>query len=158
MIEGITLGEIDLINSYSVLKPAAQREIKDYLHYLLKKQYQIEVKNAVFQNKLVHNLFHSLLFLVEKEDFEIELINRRINQIKDLYYNTFSQVHSRYCELVPELDSNETVREFGRQGFKNIESALNTGNLTLIRLEIIDFHLSYCKLGNKKELRQFVAV
>lgn len=158
MVGELSTNEVEMINGFAYLHPGAQREAKDYLQFLLQKQYRQEVKAAVFHNKLLHNLFQSLLHLVEKEDFDLEMVKRRIKQLKELYYNLFEQVHGRYSELVTELDSNETVREFGRIAFENVQLAINSGNLTLIRLEIVDFYQSYCMLGKKKDTRQIMAV
>lgn len=158
MLSDFTANEVDLLNAYSILGPVGQRELKDYLRYVLSKQYRREVKVAVFQNKLLHNLFHSLLHLVEREEFDQETAAKRINQIKELYYGIFEQVHSRYNELVPELDSNELVREFGRCGFDNLNRAFYSGNPALIRLEIIDFYQEFNKHAQRRDARQIVAV
>lgn len=158
MLGDITANEVEVLNAFTVLGPGGQRELKEYLRYLLSKQYKREVKVAVFQNKLLHNLFHSLIHIVEREDFDVNLVKKRVAQIKELYYGIFEQVHTRYSEMVPELDSNEVVREFGRNGFENVERALVKGNPTIIRLEIIDFYQDYYKLGQRRDAKQIVAV
>jgi hypothetical protein len=154
----MSINEIEILNGYLYLHPKAQKEARDYLRYLLCKQYQREVKLTVFSSKLLHNLFQSLLFIVKKEDFDIEMVGRRVAEMKDVYYGLFEQVHQKYSEFVCELDSNEIVREFGRNAFENVGQAIRGGNLMVTRLEIIDFYQDYCKLGQKKDLRQIVAV
>lgn len=158
MLGDFTNEEVELLNAFTALRPGGQREIKDYMRYVLGKQYKREVKVAVFNNKLLQNLFHSLLHIVEKEDFDLILVSKRVAQLKELYYAIFEQVHSRYAELVPELDSNEVVREFARTGFENLNTALVKGNQEMIRLEIVDFYQEYNKLAQKRDARQIVAV
>lgn len=158
MLGDITANEVEMLNAFTALGPGGQRDLKDYTRYLLSKQYQKEVKTAVFHNKLLHNLFHSLLHIVEKDDFDINQVTKRMFQIKDLYYGIFEQVHTRYSELISDLDSNELVREFARNGFNNLEAALHKGNTTIIRLEIIDFFQDFNKHAQRRDARQIVAV
>ncbi|MDR1616280.1 MAG: hypothetical protein LBR98_04650 [Syntrophomonadaceae bacterium] len=158
MVGKMSIDEAEILSGYWYLHPKAQREVQDYLRYLLCKQYQREVKLTVFNNRLLHNLFQNLLSVVEKEDFDIGMAERRIAEIKEIYYGLFEQVHQKYSEFVCELDSNEIVREFGRNAFENVGQAMRGGNLLVIRLEIIDFYQDYCKLSQNKELRQIIAV
>ncbi|MDD2586678.1 MAG: hypothetical protein PHT79_06565 [Syntrophomonadaceae bacterium] len=158
MVGDITIDELELLNSYQILGPSGQRALKDYLRYLLCKQYRREVMVAVFHNKLIHNLFHSLLHIAEKDDLAIEQVAIRVEQIKELYYGIFEQIHHRYSEHIKDLDSNEIVREFGRNSFTNIERALESGDISLIRLEIIEFYQEYNKLSKKRDTMKIVAV
>ncbi|MEN6350097.1 MAG: hypothetical protein ABFD08_11960 [Syntrophomonas sp.] len=158
MTGDISVNEVELLNAYQILGPVGQKGLKDYLRYLLYKQYKREVIAAVFHNKLLHNLFHSLLHIVEKDDFDIQHVAKRIRQIKELYYGLFEQVHQRYSEVVEDLDSSEVVREFARTGFENIEKAICGEKITIIRFEIIDFYQGYHKLSQKKDSRNIVAV
>jgi len=158
MFGDITTNEIELLNAYYVLAPTGQKELKDYLRYQLCKQYKKEVMLAVFNNQLIHSLLHSLLHLVERDDFDIHQVQKRVQQIKELYFGIFEHVHSKYSEHVEELDSNETVKDFGRNGFDNITNACNTGNRISIRLEIVEFYEGYNKLARKKDARKIVAV
>ncbi len=155
---GISLIEVELINSFEVLSASAQKDLMDYMRYLLSKQYKKEVMVAVFHNKLLQNLFHSLLHIIEKEDFDILLVQKRILQIKELYYGIFEQVHVRYAELIEDLDSNEIVREFGKNSFENINQAILSENLKNIRFEILDFYQEFTKLSKKKDARRIIAV
>lgn len=158
MLADMTAYEIDILNMLHILSPTAQRELNDYLRYLLTKQYRREVMVAVFQNKLLANLFHSLMFMVERDDFDVEQVHKRIRQIKELYYGIFDQVHNRYANVVEDLDSNEVVREFGRISFENLEQAFHQENLTLIRMETINFYQEFNRLAKKKDARQIIAV
>lgn len=158
MLGELNIKEVQLLNSYEMLGNHGQKELDDYVRYLLCKQYKREVLSSVFNNKLIHNLFHSLLHLVDKEDFDVYHVVRRIAQIKELYYGTFEQVHVRYSEMIDELDSNEVVREFGRTMFENIEEALKTSNRSKIKYEIIGFYEEFNKLAKKKDARIIVAV
>jgi len=158
MFGNITAGEVQLLNAYQLLGPNGQKELKDYTRYLLTKQYRREVLIAVFHNKLLSNLFHSLLFIVEKDDFDIEQVKKRVSQIKDLYYGIFEQVHVRYSEIIDDLDSNETVREFGRNSFDNLHRVLQQKDQSLIRMEIIDFYQGFTQMSKKKDARQIIAV
>jgi len=128
------------------------------MRYILTKQYRREVMAAVFHNKLLSNLFHSLLFLVERDDFDVAQVQKRVQQIKQIYYAIFDQVHNKYSKVVEDLDSNEVVREFGRISFENLEWAFKQGQLSLIRMEVINFYQEYNKLGKKMDARQIVAV
>ncbi|MGR6835783.1 hypothetical protein [Syntrophomonas erecta] len=158
MLGDISASEIELLNSYQILGPGLQRELKEYTRYLLTRQYRRESMVAVFHNRLINNLFHSLLYMVEKDDFDFQQVRRRVMQIKELYYGIFEQVHTRYSELVEDLDSNEIVREFGRNSFENLEGALKSSNHNLIRMEVIEFYQEFGKLAKKKDARQIVAV
>lgn len=158
MTGDISANEVELLNAYQILGPAGQKGLKDYLRYLLYKQYKREAMAAVFHNKLMHNLFHSLLHIVEKDDFDISQVVKRIQQIKELYYGLFEQVHQRYSEVIEDLDSSEVVREFGRTSFENIDKAIKQNNDSILRFEIIDFYQGYHKLSQKKDSRNIVAV
>lgn len=158
LIGEITNQEVELINLYAKLSITGRRELKEYLSYLLAKQYKKEVMNSVFNNKLMQNLLHNLMYIVEKEDFDILQVTRRIIQIKELYYNVFGQVHLTYAELIPDLDSNEIVREFGLNSFENLNSALLTEDHNKIRYEVISFHQEFISLSKKKDARQIAAV
>jgi hypothetical protein len=153
----LSSNEVELLNAYQLLTSGGQRELKDFLRYLLCKQYRREVMAAVFNNNLLSNLFHSLLHIIEGDEFDINLVSKRIRQIKDLYYALFQKVHFRYNEVVENLDSNEAVREFGK-AFDNLERALCTGNETIIRMEVIEFYQQYLCFSQKKENRKIVAV
>lgn len=158
MFGDITANEIKLLNSYSLLGFAGQRELDDYMRYLLCKQYKKEVMMAVFHNQLLHSLLQSLLHLVERDEFDIKLVEKRVKQIKELYFGIFEKVHIKYSEHIEELDSNEMVKEFGKNSFQNIERACHSGNRIVIRLEIIEFYEGYNKLARKKDARKIVAV
>ncbi|NLW90165.1 MAG: hypothetical protein GXY34_00990 [Syntrophomonadaceae bacterium] len=158
MIGDITLNEVELLNSYQMLSVSGQRELKDYIRYLLCKQYKRDAMVTVFHNKLLHNLFHGLLHLVEREEIDREQVGKRISQIKDLYYGLFEQVHVRYSQHVDELDTNDVVSGFGANGFANLERALNGGNSEMLRYEILNFYQEYTKLSQRKDARSIVAV
>ncbi len=158
MVGDITANEVELLNAYHLLTPVLRREHREYMRYLLCKQYKREVMAAVFNNKLLHNLFHSLLHIAEKEDINLEQVTKRIFQIKELYYAIFEQVHCKYSEHVEDLDSNEVVKEFGRNSFNNLDRAIRSKNQDLIRYEIINFYQEFNKLSKKKDARNIVAV
>lgn len=158
MFGDITANEIELLNSYALLGSAGQRELNDYMRYLLCKQYKKELMTAVFHNQLLHSLLHSVLHLVERDEFDISQAEKRIKQISDLYFGIFEQVHNKFSEHIIELDSNEMVKEFGKDGFYNIHRACQSGNRSLIRLEIVEFYEGYNKLARKKDARKIVAV
>jgi len=154
----ITAQEVEILNMLDIMTPTGVREVKEYMRYILTKQYRREVMAAVFHNKLLSNLFHSLLFLVERDDFDVAQVQKRVQQIKQIYYAIFDQVHNKYSKVVEDLDSNEVVREFGRISFENLEWAFKQGQLSLIRMEVINFYQEYNKLGKKMDARQIVAV
>lgn len=158
MFAEMTANEIEMLNMLDMLTPAGKREVREYMRYVLIKQYRREVMVAIFQNKLLANLFHSLIFLVERDDFDMAQVQKRVRQIKELYYAIFDQVHNKYLEVVEDLDSNEVVREFGRTSFENLEQAFKQGQPSIVRMEVINFHQEYNKLGKKKDARQIVAV
>jgi len=154
----ITAQEVEILNMLDIMTPTGVREVKEYMRYILTKQYRREVMAAVFHNKLLSNLFHSLLFLGERDDFDVAQVQKRVQQIKQIYYAIFDQVHNKYSKVVEDLDSNEVVREFGRISFENLERAFKQGQLSLIRMEVINFYQEYNKLGKKSDARQIVAV
>ncbi len=158
VVGDITANEVELLNAYHLLSPASRREHHDYMRYLLCKQYKREVMVAVFNNKLLHNLFHSLLYIVEKEDIDLEQVAKRVFQIKELYYAIFEQVHCKYSEHVEDLDSNELVKEFARNSFANLERAIRSQNQDLVRYETINFYQEFNKLSKKRDARNIVAV
>ena len=154
----ISISEIEILNAFSNLSSTAQKECKDYLHYLLCKQYKRELMSAIFHNQLLDNMLKSLLHIVERDDFNTNLIENRLKQINELYFGIFEKIHTKYSDLVDELDSSELVKDFGRNSFENISRACMTGNHILIRMEIVEFYESYFKLGKKKDARKIVAV
>ncbi|MDD3893937.1 MAG: hypothetical protein PHU36_02820 [Syntrophomonadaceae bacterium] len=154
----LSINEIELLNAYECLAAHEQKELKEYLRYLLCKQYRREVMMAVFNNHLMNNLFNSLLHIIDGKELDINLVARRVYQMKEFYFGTFQKVHYKYCEVVENLDSNETVREIGRTAFENIERAINSGNETKIRMEILNFYQEYSLLSQKKDARKIIAV
>jgi hypothetical protein len=158
VFEGLTTNDIELLNSYQLLGVNGQKELNDYMRYLLCKQYRRELMVAIFQNQLIHNLCHSVLHIIEKDEFDINHLGKRIRQIKELYYGIYEQVHNKYSEHVENLDSIEVVKEFGKNSFGNIERALRTEDHILIRVEIIDFYEEFKILSKQKEARKIVAV
>ncbi|NLB88054.1 MAG: hypothetical protein GX790_02315 [Syntrophomonadaceae bacterium] len=158
MLGDISKNEVELLNVYALLGPTGQKDLKDYIRYLLTKQYRKDVMTAVFNNKLIQNLLHSLLHIIEKDDFDIYQAKKRILQIKELYYGVFEKVHLRYAELIEDLDSNEIVREFGRISFENLNMAFDSNDRGKIQFEIINFYQEYMRLSKKKDARQIVAV
>jgi hypothetical protein len=158
MFSDISTGDIELINAYSNLTSSAQKDFKDYLRYLLCKQYKKELMAAIFHNQLLHSLLQSLLHIVERDEFQIQQIEKRLNQIKELYFGIFEKIHTKYSELVDGLDSSELVKEFGVNSFDSINRACKAGNHILIRMEIVEFYEGYYKLAQKKDARKIVAV
>lgn len=158
MVGDITLQEIEILNAFEMLSLNGQRDLKDYMRYLLCKQYKRDVMVTVFHNKLLHNLFHGLLHLAEREEIDREQLGKRINQIKELYYGLFEKVHVEYTQHVDELDTNDVVASFASNGFANLERVLNGGNTEMIRYEIINFFQEYSKLAQRKDARSIVAV
>ncbi len=154
----ISFQEIEILNSYALLGTIGRRDFNDYLKYLLTKQYKREVMVAIFNNKLMQNLLHSLLYIVERDDFDILQAKKRVLQIKELYYGVFNQIHLRYAEVVEDLDSNEIVREFGRHSFENFDTAFKLGDIEKIRYEIVNFSQEFMNLSKKKDARQIIAV
>lgn len=158
MFGDISVGEIEILNAFSNLTSTAQKELKDYLRYLLSKQYKKELMAAIFHNQLLNSLLQGLLHIVERDEFQIQQIEKRMGQIRELYFSIFEKIHIKYTELVDGLDSCELVKDFGHNSFDNIDRACKCGNHNLIRLEIIEFYEGYNKLGQKKDARKIVAV
>lgn len=158
MFGELTANDIELLNACQLLGVTGQRELSEYLRYLLCKQYRHEVMVAVFQNQLIHNLFHSILHLIQRDEFDISHLSKRVKQIRELYFGIFEQVHAKYSEQVENLDSNELVKEFGKSSFDNIERALITEDRLLIKLEIVDFYEQYKNLSTNRHARRIVAV
>lgn len=158
MIGDLTTGEIELLNAYSRLGASGQRELSDYLRYLLCKQYKRDVMVAVFNNQLMHSLLHSLLHLVERDDFDVKQVDKRVQQLRDLYFGLFEEIHHQYSEIITELDSNELVKDFGTCSFNHIQRAIGLEDRSLIRMEIVEFYESYLKLSKRKDCRMIVAV
>jgi len=154
----IGLKDIEFLTKYKKLAPAAQRELLEYMRYLLCKQYKRELIIAVFHNKLINNLLHSLLRLVERDEIDIPQVTRRVMQIKELYYGLFEKVHNSYAELIEDLDSNEAVKEFGRNGFANLEQAIRSNHVGRIKMEIIEFYQGFESLARHHGARKIIAV
>ena len=113
---------------------------------------------AVFHNKLLNNLLNSLIGLIQGDDIDISHITRRVIQIKELYYALFEKVHNNYAELIEDLDSNEAVKEFGRNGFANLEQAISSKHISRIKMEIIEFYQGFQSLARHHRGRKIVAV
>lgn len=158
MVGDITANEVELLNAYHLLSPVSRKDHHDYMRYLLCKQYKREVMVSVFNNKLLHNLFNSLLHIVEKDSIELEQVTKRVFQVKELYYAIFEQVHYKYSAHVEDLDSNELVKEFGRNSFNNLDRAIRSKNQDLIRYEIINCYQEFNKLSKRKDARNIIAV
>ncbi|MBO8158476.1 hypothetical protein [Thermosyntropha sp.] len=158
MLAELSLKEIELLKAFQALGPVGQKECSEYIKYLLTKQYKRELMMSIFNNKLIHNLLHGLLHMVEKDDFDVIQAQKRVMQIKELYYGIFEDVHTKYTELVDDLDTNEIVREFGKNGFTSLENAFVSGDIGKIRYEVIDFFQQYEKFSQKKDIKHVVAV
>ena len=158
MYSDIDKSDIELLNAFSNLNIAAQKDFKDYVRYLLTKQYKRELMVAIFHNGLLHSLIQNLLHIVERDEFQISQIENRMQQVSELYFGIFEKVHCKYMALVDGLDSSELVKDFGRNSFDNINRACTSGNRLLIRMEISEFYEGYYKLAQKKDARKIVAV
>lgn len=158
MFGDMTANDIELLNAFTMLSPSAQKELKDYLRYLLCKQYKKELMSSIFHNELINSLVHSLLHSIERDEFNVQQIEKRIIQINEIYFAIFEQVYNKYSEVVEDLDSHELVKEFGKNSLENIQRACCLGDRDLVRLEIIDYCESYNKLAKKKDARRIVAV
>jgi hypothetical protein len=154
----ISIRDLELLNAYSLLRPSAQGDFLDYMHYLLSKQYRTEVMAAIFNNRMLNKLIDDLVTMADIEGIEIDLIKRRVIQIRELYFGVFEQVHARYCEVVENLDSNEVVKDFGRISFDNLFRALKTEDRKLIKTEVLEFYEQYASLSRKKDARRLVAI
>lgn len=158
MFEGFTRSEIELLSAYDILNNSAKRDMRDYVKYLLCKQYKKESTIQVFNNQVIHNLFHHILHLMEKEKFDPQHLEKRIKQIKEIYFYTFEQVHLKYSKVIIDLDSNELVLDFGRNSFENIERAFIIGNTKTIKMEILEFYEQYLNISKKKDSQKVIAV
>ncbi len=154
----IEAGDIELLNAVSNLAPVYRKEFKDYIQYLLTKQYKKELMVAIFHNQLLHSLLQSTLQLAEREEFSIVQIEKRVGQMQELYFGIFEKIHIKYSELVDGLDSYELVRDFGKLSFDNINRACCSGNRLLIRMEVNEFLEGFYKHAQKKEARKIFAV
>ena len=150
--------EVELLNAYSLLGHSTKKELMDYLRYLLSKNYKQELKMSIFNNQLLHSLLHSLLHIAEREDFEINQIEKRAMQFKEIYFAVFEQIHSKYAELVDDLDGCEMVRDFGTNSVENILQACFSRNRSAILFEVVDLSENFNKLARKKDARKIVAV
>jgi len=158
MFGDLSSNEVELLNAYCVLGHTAQKELNDYLRYLLCKQYKRETMVAIFNNQLIQSLLHSLLHAVEREEFDIDQIEKRAQQFREIYFSIFEQVHCKYAELITDLDSNEIVKDFGTNSFENIMRACHSGNRSAVCFEIVELCESFNKLARKKDARKIVAV
>ncbi|MDD4775841.1 MAG: hypothetical protein PHG75_04980 [Syntrophomonas sp.] len=150
--------DIELLNAISNLAPVYRKEYRDYIYYLLTKQYKRELMGAIFQNQLLHGLLQSTRHLVERDDFPASQVEKRIGQMQELYFGIFEQIHLKYSELVDGLDSHELVRDFGKLSFENLNRACRSGNCLLIRMEMMEFYQGYHRHAQKKEARKIFAV
>lgn len=158
MYSDIEKSDIELLNAYSNLHTSAQKDFKDYIRYLLTKQYKRELMAAIFHNSLMHSLIQSMKQIIEREEFPVSQIENRVRQINELYFGIFEKIHCKYSALVEGLDSNEMVREFGRNSFDNINRACLSGNRILIRMEIAEFYEGYYRLAQKRDARKIHAI
>jgi hypothetical protein len=107
---------------------------------------------AVLHNPVIQNLLHNILHQVEKNDFDIEQVKTRIRQLYELYFGIFESVHHKYSEVIEELDSNELVKDFGRNSFENINRALDAENRILIGQRSVSFMKDSTKCPERKML------
>lgn len=158
MHKDFRMDDTELCNSYHRLGPQAQRELKDYVDYLLTRQYKREVIITVFHNKLLKNRLCGLLHIVESEEPDINLVKRRVIQVKELYFGLFEKVHSDYAQLVEDLDACEVVKEFGRTSFTNLMRAIDSNRPSRVRTEVIDFFQGFDSLSRHSRARKIIAV
>ena len=158
MFEDITKSDIEVLNGFSNLNPSGQREFRDYMRYLLCKQYKRELMGAIFHNGLLHSLLQSMLNITERDEFPINQIENRIKQIRELYFGIFDKIHSKYSVLIDGLDGHELVKDFGRINCENVDRACRSGNRLVIRMEVVEFYEGYYKFAQKKENRIIAAV
>lgn len=150
--------EVELLNAYSLLGRSTKQELQDYMRYLLGKQYKKELMISIFNNQLINSLLHSLLHMVEREDFDVDQMEKRALQFKEIYFAVFEQIHNKYAELVPGLDSCEMVKDFGISSVDNILQACYANNPSSIRFETIELCENFNKFARKKDARRIVAV
>ncbi|NLV22823.1 MAG: hypothetical protein GXY49_12735 [Syntrophomonadaceae bacterium] len=158
MFGDLSSDDVELLNAYGVLGHSAKKDMHDYLCYLLNKQYKKELMAAIFNNQLIHSLLHSLLHTAEREDFDIDQIEKRIRQFKEIYFGIFEHVYNKYAELITDLDSYEMVKDFGLNSVEHILRACFSGNHGVIRFEIIELCENFNKLARKKDARKIIAV
>ncbi|MEA1962291.1 MAG: hypothetical protein U9N81_13670, partial [Bacillota bacterium] len=111
MLGDITSHEIELLIAINTLNQSMQKDLEDYLKYLLCKQYKREMMVTIFHNQLLQSLLQSLLHLIERDDYEFEQVEKRMKQINEIYFGLFEQVHQKYSEVVPDLDTYDLVKE-----------------------------------------------
>ena len=158
MLGELSTDEVELLNAYNLLKKPAQQELKVYMRYLLCKQYKRDSLIAVLHNPLIRNLLHNIVHQVEKSEFDIAQLRAGIKQLFDLYFGIFESIHNKYSEVIDDLDSNELIKDFGKNSCENIKRALDSENKVIIRAEIIDFSEGYNQMSRRKEARQIAAV
>ncbi len=100
----------------------------------------------------------SLLHISEREDFDKNQIEKRALQFKEIYFAIFEQIHSKYADLVDDLDSCEIVKDFGINSVDNILQACWANNRSAILFEVIELSESFNKFAKKKSARKIVAV
>lgn len=154
----INAGDIEMLNRFRNLSSTGQKELREYMRYLLCKQYKRELMISIFNNGLLHSLLQNLINLTERDDFPINQIENRLKQIQELYFGIFEKIHTKYSGLVEGLDSCELVKDFGKMSFDNIARACYSGNRLVILMEINEFYEGYYKFAKQKEYRKIIAV
>jgi len=158
MEAGISPNELALLKKYQILNAKGKRNAHDYLNYLIYQQYKKESFVQVFHNQIICNLFHHIKYLVTKENYDINHIERLVKQIKKVFFASLEQVNFKYDDIIDEMDSNEIVTGFARIYFENIETAFYSQDKNKIRKEILVGYEEFMQLRQRKKIEKTLAI
>lgn len=158
MLPELSSQEIALINQYNLMNPQSRKEVRDYLAFVLLKQYRAEILSSVMGNGLVYNGLQQAARMCEHEDMELTDIVKKIGQVKAIIYSEIERVYLKYAEVLNDLCVEHTFIDWARIGFESIMEAAQSGNRQRLRQEINEMMEGYKRLSKREDRVRIIAV
>jgi len=154
----ISAQEITLLSKFNLLHPQAKQEIQEYVNYVLFRQYQRELYNAVLASAAINNGLNQIMRMCEREETDTEEILTKLKQVKFYFYQTYEGVKTKYEGVLAAIHAEDSLLDLGRLGFENILEAIYSNNKEQVRRETEEFLGMFRKLANPGDKRRIAAV
>lgn len=150
--------EMQLLNRFNMLNRENQREMEDYLRYLLFKQYKAELNQQVFGNPILLSLLTQAERMCERDETVLEEVQAKVEQAQYVFCQILERVSAKYEEIINEPGSDQYVRDWGRLGFQGVAEALEMGCRDRLKNQIEEMLHGYHRLAKKEDRILTVAV
>ena len=154
----MTNQEIALLSKYNLLHPQTRQEVQEYMSYILFRQYQRELYNALLTNSAIGNGLTQIIRLCEREETDAQELVSRLNQVKFYFYHTYEKVKTKYEGVLAAVQAEDSLLDLGRLGFENILQAIYSNDRQRIRREVEEFVGMFRKLVHRRDKRRIAAV